>query len=83
MKNEVPYGVQLKYLKLYPPPRRFLCKIIGYEQICALMVRCCGIDIRWRSMHGRGDGVVDIEDLKVFIEYWEKENILEIPEDDE
>jgi len=25
-----------------------------------------------------GDGVVDIEDLKVFIEYWEQENMPEL-----
>jgi len=28
-----------------------------------------------------GDGVVDIEDLKVFIKYWEQENMPENPQD--
>jgi len=27
-----------------------------------------------------GDGVVDIEDLKVFIKYWEQENMSEDPQ---
>jgi len=30
-----------------------------------------------------GDGVVDIEDLKIFMVYWEQENIIEIPENEE
>ncbi len=29
-----------------------------------------------------GDGIVDIKDLEVFMSYWEKENIPEIPEDE-
>jgi uncharacterized protein (DUF2141 family) len=28
-----------------------------------------------------GDGIVDMKDLEVFMSYWEKENILEDPED--
>ena len=29
-----------------------------------------------------GDGIVDIKDLEVFMSYWEKENIPEIPEEE-
>jgi len=29
-----------------------------------------------------GDGIVDFKDLEVFMSYWEKENIPEIPEEE-